>query len=201
MMMHNRFAMIIESLFKVINYREFMLSYLAFNESFIHVVWQLNTSSSLRILCLTEFSYDSLSILYIEGRIMSDQKLKDDEYWRAKLTKEEYAICRLKGTERAFTGAYWDTKTAGVYRCRCCGEPLFNSETKYDSGSGWPSFFQAINDSCILEESDHSLGMVRTEIMCKKCGSHLGHVFSDGPKPTGQRYCVNSASIKLNAGE
>ena len=129
---------------------------------------------------------------------MSDQKLKDDEYWREKLSDEEYAICRLKGTERAFTGKYWNTKTSGVYKCRCCGTPLFSSETKYDSGSGWPSFYQSINESSVQEEADHSHGMTRTEIMCEKCGSHLGHVFPDGPNPTGLRYCVNSASISLD---
>ncbi len=129
---------------------------------------------------------------------MSDQKLKDDEYWREKLSDEEYAICRLKGTERAFTGKYWNTKTSGVYKCRCCGTPLFSSETKYDSGSGWPSFYQSINESSVQEEADNSHGMTRTEIMCEKCGSHLGHVFPDGPNPTGLRYCVNSASISLD---
>jgi len=123
--------------------------------------------------------------------------MKDDEYWRDKLTPEEFHVCREKGTERPFTGEYWDTKDAGVYDCRCCGEPLFLSESKFDSGCGWPSFFKPLDEGRILEEEDTSHGMVRTEIMCKKCGAHLGHVFHDGPQPTGLRYCVNSLSVKL----
>ncbi len=127
--------------------------------------------------------------------------MHDDEYWRDKLTPEEYHVCREKGTERAFTGEYWDTKDAGVYNCRCCGEPLFLSDSKYDSGCGWPSFFQPADAEVIEEALDHSLGRLRTEIMCKKCGSHLGHVFEDGPQPTGLRYCVNSLSVKLDKSE
>ena len=123
--------------------------------------------------------------------------MHDDEYRRDKLTPEEYHVCREKGTERAFTGEYWDTKDAGVYNCRCCGEPLFLSDSKYDSGCGWPSFFQPADAEVIEEAPDYTLGRERTEIMCKKCGAHLGHVFTDGPEPTGLRYCVNSLSVKL----
>jgi peptide-methionine (R)-S-oxide reductase len=124
--------------------------------------------------------------------------MQDDEYWRARLTPEEFHVMREKGTERAFSGEYWDCKEEGVYHCRCCGEPLFLSETKYDSGCGWPSFFQPADESNILEERDTTHGMIRTEVMCKKCGAHLGHVFEDGPAPTGLRYCINSLSVKLD---
>ena len=126
--------------------------------------------------------------------------MKDNEYWRDKLSAEEYQVCREKGTERAFTGEYCDTKDEGTYNCRCCGEQLFASDTKYDSGSGWPSFYQPANADVVEEDRDISHGMTRTEVMCKSCGSHLGHVFEDGPQPTGLRYCINSLSLKLEKG-
>ena len=126
----------------------------------------------------------------------SSMPVSDDE-WRDKLTPEQFAVCRCGGTEPAFSGKYWDTKTPGTYQCAGCGTDLFSSDTKYDSGSGWPSFWAPVSDQCIMEHTDTSMGMVRTEITCAKCNSHLGHVFPDGPQPTGLRYCTNSASLEL----
>jgi len=129
---------------------------------------------------------------------MPDPGDKTDQEWRRELSPEEYRILRKKGTERAFTGRYWNEKTEGVYRCRGCGEPLFASETKYESGSGWPSFWEPVRGEAVAEEEDRSLFMKRTEVLCASCGGHLGHVFPDGPEPTGLRYCINSASLSLD---
>ncbi len=124
--------------------------------------------------------------------------VKSDAEWRAALTPEQYAVCRRQGTERPFTGAYHDCKSAGVYRCVCCGNPLFDSESKYDSGTGWPSFTQPIAQASVSTREDRSLGTPRVEVTCARCDAHLGHVFPDGPPPTGTRYCMNSVALRLD---
>ena len=127
----------------------------------------------------------------------SDKIAKSETEWQSELTPEQFYICRQKGTERAFTGEYYKTKDKGTYQCSCCGKALFDSDTKYDSGSGWPSFYAPIKDDAVKAEIDTSHGMRRVEIMCSECNAHLGHVFEDGPQPTGLRYCINSTSLKL----
>jgi len=128
---------------------------------------------------------------------MTDKVKKSEAEWRASLTPEQFHIMREKGTEPAFTGQYWNDHNAGTYVCAGCGAPLFDSDTKFDSGTGWPSFFKPIDDASVATQSDRSHFMVRTEALCAKCDAHLGHVFDDGPKPTGLRFCMNSASLKL----
>ncbi|MDH3235965.1 MAG: peptide-methionine (R)-S-oxide reductase MsrB [Alphaproteobacteria bacterium] len=123
--------------------------------------------------------------------------VKSDEEWRQQLSAEEYRVARKAGTERAFTGRYWDEKAKGTYNCVCCGQPLFSSETKYESGTGWPSFYAPADEAAIALKEDRSLFMRRTEVVCSRCDAHLGHVFPDGPEPTGQRYCLNSVSLDL----
>jgi|TARA_B100000809_G_scaffold66271_1_gene62985 peptide-methionine (R)-S-oxide reductase len=128
---------------------------------------------------------------------MTEKIIKKDDEWRQQLSPDQFRICREKGTEPAFSGNYWNTKETGTYQCVCCGSELFDSSSKFDSGTGWPSFYQAINSEKVATKEDGSLFMRRTEVLCNKCDSHLGHVFPDGPQPTGLRFCINSVSLEL----
>ena len=132
---------------------------------------------------------------------MSDKVTKTEQEWKEQLSPEQYQVTRQCGTERAFSGKYWNTKEKGTYNCVCCGEPLFISDTKFDSGTGWPSFFEPAQEGAVATITDKSHGMVRTEVRCAKCDAHLGHVFEDSPTPTGLRYCMNSASLDLKPTE
>ncbi|MCP4330891.1 MAG: peptide-methionine (R)-S-oxide reductase MsrB [Alphaproteobacteria bacterium] len=129
----------------------------------------------------------------------SDKTEKSDSEWRAQLSPEQYHVCRRRGTERPFTGKHHDSKEPGIYVCVCCGNPLFHADTKFDSGTGWPSFYEAIHDQAVREEEDRALFMRRTEVLCSHCDAHLGHVFPDGPQPTGLRYCMNSVALDLDS--
>ncbi len=149
------------------------------------------------LLLLTALTFSSFS--YASENTSIDWKQKTDAYWKGQLSQEQYRVCRHEGTEPAFSGKYNDFKEPGTFTCSSCGYPLFHSKQKYDSGTGWPSFWQAINKTHITEHEDNTLWMKRTELKCARCNAHLGHVFPDGPQPTGQRYCINSVCLDFKS--
>ena len=151
----------------------------------------------LKCIKINFFKSSTVYIKVIAKEEMIDKKNLSEEEWKELLTEEQFEICRKKGTELPFSGKYLDTKTKGTYRCLCCGKALFLSEAKFDSGCGWPSFYESLGDESIRKQEDLSLSRQRTEVLCRHCDSHLGHVFEDGPEPTGLRYCINSVSILL----
>jgi len=158
------------------------------------ILFALVTVSFLNIACAQEKQTANQS----KGKDMPLKIVKTDKEWKEVLTPEQYDVLREKGTERPFTGEYWNTKDEGVYKCAACGAELFSSDTKFDSDCGWPSFYDVMNNKNVITKDDYSFGMHRIEVMCASCGGHLGHIFDDGPKPTGKRYCINSVSIKLD---
>lgn len=163
----------------------------------LFIVIGLCACSSQQKSAGTEKNNNQESVLTVKDTNMSDKLEKSDEEWKQILSPEQFHVCREKGTERAFTGKYYQSKEKGTYHCVACGNELFSSDTKFDSGTGWPSFYDVVDSTKVKTHTDKSYGMTRVEVTCGKCGSHLGHVFEDGPNPTGLRYCINSASLDL----